>query len=178
MQGHIERVFDAEFKRWLRENQIMVDTGIFHLTLPPPSNFSQWRKQQMDSELLSTLSMASDSDFISKRFALQKFGQWTQEDILTNERLLREEKGLDPTKGSLRDLPVLYFPQEAEAGGFDGGMGGSNSAFGGMDAIGDDLDLGDDEAQEGMGGDEGMQPPDNNAPNQIGNEPPKPNEPK
>ncbi len=130
LQGYIERVFDTEFKRWLLENQIIVDASLFHLALPEPSNFSQWRQQQMDSELLGTLAMATETDYISKRFALIRFGQWTQEDVLTNERLLREEKGLDPSKGSLRDLPVLYFPQEAEAGGFDGGMGGG-TAFGG-----------------------------------------------
>ncbi|WAX21666.1 portal vertex protein [Stenotrophomonas phage RAS14] len=156
LQGHIERVMDTEFKRWLQENQIKVDPTLYNLTLPAPSNFAQWRQQQMDSELLGTMAMATDTDFISKRFALIKFGQWTQEDVLTNERMLREEKGLDPSKGTMRDLPVLYFPQEAEAGGFDGGMGGGGgTAFGGGGGMPPD-GMDPDNPEGGQGGEGGQ----------------------
>jgi hypothetical protein len=160
LQVPIEQALDFEFKRWLNENQIVVDASLFDLKLPQPSDFAQSRDHEMNMATLGALEQASNIPFISRRFAQTVYGMWTQEQVLTNERLLREEKGLDPTKGSLRDLPILYFPEEAEAGGFDGGLGGGGGGGGmppmgggeeGMPPMGDegDTDIDTGEAPEG-----------------------------
>ncbi len=88
----IEKVFDTEFKRFLHENNIVVDPTLYHLELPAPSNFSKSKEQQMDAELLNTMISADGLTFLSKRFTMKKFGQMTEEEILLNERMLREER--------------------------------------------------------------------------------------
>lgn len=130
LQGLIEKIFDQEFKKFLHENNIVVDPTIYHLELPQPSNFSKSKEQQMDTELLNTYSTADGINHLSKRFSMKKYLQLTEEELLVNERMLREERGLDPDKDSIRDLPILYFPEEAEAGGFDGGLAGGGGGGG------------------------------------------------
>ncbi len=165
LQGMIEKMFDTEFKRFLHENNIVVDPTLYHLELPAPSNFSKSKEQQMDAELLNTLISADGIGHFSKRFSMKKYGQLTEEEILLNERMLREERGLDPNNDGVKDLPILYFPEEAEAGGFDGGLAGGGGGGGfqgggageaeGMDEVGDDMGLdGNDVGGEGeQGGD-------------------------
>lgn len=153
LQGHIEKIFDQEFKRFLHLNNIVVDPTLYHLELPQPSNFSKSKEQQMDAELLNTYTTADGIDHISKRFGMKKFLQFTEEEILLNERMLREERGLDPNQDGIKDLPMLYFPEEAEAGGFDGGLagGGGGGGFqGGSDDDQEGLDGEGDDA-EGLG---------------------------
>lgn len=157
LQAHIESSFDAEFKRFLRESNILIDESIFKIVLPTPSNYDVSRKQQMDAELLSNFSTAEGISKLSARFALKKYLQLTDEEMIMNERMLREEKGLDPD-GDYRDLPKLYSPEDAEGGGFEGGLGSFSGGAGGPTApalddfeneddggdIGDDAATGDD----------------------------------
>lgn len=177
LQGLIEKIFDQEFKKFLHENNIVVDPTLYHLELPQPSNFSKSKEQQMDNELLSTYTTADGVNHLSKRFAMKKYLQLTEEEILLNERMLREERGLDPDKDSIRDLPILYFPEEAEAGGFDGGLAGGGGGGGfpggpGMGGLEDDTegldDLGDDAGEGDLDTDE----PD--APTEDDDTPPPP----
>lgn len=130
LQALIEKVFDVEFKRWLHDNNISVDPTLYRIELPAPSNFSKSKEQQMDSELLNTYTTADGINHLSKRFAMKKYLQLTEEEILLNERMLREEKGIDPNQDGLKDLPILYFPEDAEAGGFDGGLAGGGAGGG------------------------------------------------
>lgn len=141
LQSKLESTFDFEFKRFLRECNILVDESLFRLTLPSPSNYDVSRKQAMDSELLQTYASADSVSTLSKRFAMKKYLQLTDEELIINERMLREEKGLDPN-GDKRDLPTLYSPETAEAGGFEGGLGTfSGSSSGGASSFnGEDLD--------------------------------------
>lgn len=154
LQGMIEKVFDTEFKRFLHENNIVVDPTLYHLELPAPSNFSKSKEQQMDAELLNTMISADGLTFLSKRFTMKKFGQMTEEEILLNERMLREEKGLNPNDDGVKDLPILYFPEEAEAGGFDGGLAGGGGG-GGFQGGGDETEGMDEAGDEGLDGNTG-----------------------
>lgn len=158
LQTYIESVLDEEFKRFLYNNGINIDPTIFKIRLPAPSNFKKSRQQEIDNALIGTYTSINNDNNISKRFALKKYLQLTEEEMMENERLLREEKGLN-VDGGKEDLPKLYNPEEAEAGGFEGGLGGLGGGgdMGGSPAGGDDdLDLGDDDADEGgmTGGDD------------------------
>jgi hypothetical protein len=123
LQTYIENVLDEEFKKFIYDNGINVDPTIFQIKLPPPSNFEKSRQQELDAALLSTYGNAKDDNRLSARFAMKKYLQLSHEEMMENERLLREEKGL-PVDGGIEDLPKLYNPEEAEAGGFEGGLGG------------------------------------------------------
>ncbi len=144
LQSHLEATFDKEFKRFLRESNITIDESLYKIVLPTPSNYDVSRKQQMDSELLNNYGSADGINSLSKRFALKKYLQLTDEEIIMNERMLREEKGMDPN-GDYRDLPKLYNPEEAEAGGFEGGLGSFSGGSGGPTAPAIDDFAGDGE---------------------------------
>lgn len=131
LQAHLESTFDKEFKRFLRDSNILVDESMFKVVLPAPSNYDVSRKQAMDNELLNTYANADGIATLSKRFAMKKYLQLTDEELIMNERMLREEKGLDPN-GDYRDLPKLYSPESAEAGGFEGGLGSFSGGGGGV----------------------------------------------
>lgn len=149
LQTYVESVMDEEFKKFLYENGITIDPTMFRIKLPAPSNFKKSRQQEIDTALINTYSSISGDNNLSKRFALKKYLQLSEEEMLENERMLREEKGLD-VDGGKEDLPKLYNPEEAEAGGFEGGLGGlsGGSEMGGAEDTDTDLDLED----EDMGG--------------------------
>jgi len=149
IQRSLEETFDSEFKKFLQENSINVDTSIFRVTLPPPSNYEASRKQLMDAELLNNYSTASGIPELAKRFAMEEYLQLSQNKIKMNEKLKRGELGLN-VNGDDRDLPKLYNPDQAELGGFEGGFGGSSgSVLGGGGGFGDFGGEGDLEDTEG-----------------------------
>ena len=144
LQRYLEEVLDAEFKRWLYEAEIKIDPTIYRITLPEPSDYFKSRQQAMDADMLANLGSVEGIEYMSKRFILERYAGLTKDEIRMNEDMLRKEKGLQGT-GDDRDLPLLYRPADAEAGGFEGGMGGG-SPFGGSggEEGGGDMDGGDD----------------------------------
>lgn len=152
LQSCFESTFDKEFKRFLRDCNILVDESIFKVTLPPPSNYDVSRKQAMDAELLNNYSSADGIQSLSKRFALKKYLQLTDEELIMNERMLREEKGMNPN-GDYRDLPKLYQPEDAEAGGFEGGLGSFSGGTSSPSAP-NPMDFGEDEGEDAGPSDE------------------------
>lgn len=150
LQSFIEKTLDEEFKRFIYENGINIDPTIYRITLPAPSNFKKSRDQEIDTALINTYTTIKDDNNLSKRFALKKYLQLTEEEMNLNERMLREEKGL-PINGGREDMPKLYNPEEAEAGGFEGGLGGAPAMGGGEGGLGG---LEGEEGEEGEGLDE------------------------
>lgn len=166
LQKALEKTLDEEFKRFLHDCKIKVDTSTFEIVLPTPSSYKESREQAINADLLNNFSMAEGIESISARFALKKYAGWSQEEILLNERMKREELGLSPD-GGIKDLAVIYNPDRAEQSGFDGGMGGGGGGddefFADDAAAGDDDDL--DAGGEGGGGtDGGPKKPDNKGP--------------
>lgn len=149
MQSFLERTLDEEFKRFIYENGINIDPTLYKITLPSPSNFKKSREQEIDSALINTYTAISADNNLSKRFALKKYLQLTEEEMALNERMLREEKGL-PINGGREDMPKLYNPEEAEAGGFEGGLGGAPVGGGGGE-LGGLEGMGEETGEEGAG---------------------------
>ena len=127
LQGYMDSVLDTEFKEFLRKCQIEVDNTSFRIKLPAPSNFDGFRKNEVDGANLGVMAQADGVAYFSKRFVLKRFGQLTDDEIIENERLLREEKGLHPMGGA-KDWPLIYGGMNTEEGGLMGGgmppMGG------------------------------------------------------
>lgn len=85
---------DKEFKLFLKNRGIEIQSNLFELQFFPPQSFSQYRQMQMDGEqvqLFSNLMGTEAAKYVSKRFALQRYLGWTEEDILKNESLWKEE---------------------------------------------------------------------------------------
>jgi hypothetical protein len=136
LQGHIEETLDAEFKDFLRKTNIRIDESMYRVILPEPSNFGKYRQLELDSQLLSAFTTADGLSYMSKRYALKRYLQLEDEEIITNERLMREELGLDPDSKDPKDLQLIYgTPEEGipagGAGAFGGGFGGAELGIGG-----------------------------------------------
>jgi len=137
---------DKEFKMFLKQRGIEIQSNLFDLQFYPPQSFSQYRQMQMDSEqvqLFSSLMSTEATKYVSKRFALERYLGWTEEDVLKNETLWKEENakkvkdktgaappvadnlglggvGIQPEPGE-EAIPGLEGGEEAPAGGEEAG---------------------------------------------------------
>jgi hypothetical protein len=151
LQIHFEDVLDREFKKFLMDQKIKIDPTIFKVVLPEPSNFETSREQEVNQVSLNLLGTAMGIEGLAKRFVLSKYGNLSKAEILLNERLKAEELGLDPN-GGRKNWPKIYSPENADSGGYDGGLTGGDSpdygayAENGEDTTDQDVDSGDVEA--------------------------------
>ena len=127
LQRHVTSTLNKEFKRFLRISGINVDPASFDIKLQDPENFGIYRQQQLDADLLGTYASADGIASLSKRFALKKYLQLTNEEIKTNERMKMEEMGIDPDVGE-PDLMTIYSSTPDALGGLDGGLGPTMTA--------------------------------------------------
>jgi hypothetical protein len=91
LQGLVTEEFNTEFKRYLLEKGINVDTSMFDLKFQPPQNFAAYRQSEIDNARIPTFTQMSAIPYISNRFAMKRFLGMTEEEIAENERLWREE---------------------------------------------------------------------------------------
>jgi hypothetical protein len=141
LQAYLEATLDVEFKLFLRQNNINIDESMYRVVLPEPSNFGKYKQLEVDGAMLSTYVSADGISHLSPRFTMKRFLQMTDEEIITNERMKREELGLDPDGGD-EDLQTLY-------GGMEGGEGAMGAGALGGGFGGTDLGLGTDTGTPG-----------------------------
>lgn len=112
LQLKLEKVFDAEFKKYLKVSGININENLFKLRLPDPQNFALYRQSLLNSELISTFTSADDIKYLSKRFILKKYLGFTEDDIQTNEALLRQEWNIEETDEDslMQDIQKFYDP--------------------------------------------------------------------
>lgn len=124
LQKYLQQSLDHEFKTYLRMCNINIDESMYRIILPEPSNFGKYQQQQLDSSVLTQFGSADAVPYFSKRFIMERYLQMTDEEIAINERLKRQELGLDPDGGD-KDLKALY-GQPLDGGGMPpgGGFGG------------------------------------------------------
>ena len=93
--------FDQEFKRYILERGINVDTSMFDLKFQPPQNFASYRQAEIDNARVPTYTQMAAIPYMSNRFALKRFLGMSDEELAENERLWREEndENLDPLPG-------------------------------------------------------------------------------
>ena len=164
LQSNINDTLDKEFKDYLLSTGVLVDSSLFRLRLPSPQNFGVYRQQQLNMELLNTYTLTQGNEVLSKRYALERFLQMSEAEILRNERMVMEEKGINFNDETLNRAAV-YNPElfadieppsddTTELEGVVGRGGGGGFPGGGGDIAGD-LDLGEGETgEEPLGGEE------------------------
>ena len=91
LQGLIVEEFNQEFKRFLLEKGVNIDTNMFDLKFMPPQNFAAYRQAELDNSRVPTFTQMSAIPYVSNRFALKRFLGMSDEEIAENERLWREE---------------------------------------------------------------------------------------
>ena len=98
LQGLIIENFNQDFKRYLLEKGVNIDTSMFDLEFQAPQNFAAYRQSELDNARVPTFTQMSAIPYVSNRFALERFLGMSKEEIAENERLWREEN--DETLGA------------------------------------------------------------------------------
>jgi hypothetical protein len=115
LQGLVCEQFNQEFKRYLLEKGVNIDTAMFDIKFQPPQNFAAYRQSEIDNARVPTYTQMSAIPYVSNRFALKRFLGMTDEEIAENERLWREEN--DESFGQTGDSDAAG---EMRAGGISG----------------------------------------------------------
>jgi hypothetical protein len=116
--------FDTEFKAYLYNKGINVDSNIFEVKFNPPQNFAAYRQTEMDTARVSTYGAVAAVPHLSKRFALKRFLGLTAEEMAENETMWKEEN-IDADT----ELPATA--ELRSAGVTPGGMSADMSAISG-----------------------------------------------
>ena len=142
---------NREFKLFLKQRGINIDTTLFDLSFTTPQNFAAYRQIELDNQRVQAFSQIEQTPYLSKRFALKRFLCLSEEEIAQNQIMWSEEKGEsrdDAVKGEdLRNVGV-------SAGGMAGDIAGETEPSpepdtgGEIDAGGDDDLVADDEGEE------------------------------
>ena len=98
LQNLVVEELNQEFKRYILEKGVNVDTAMFDLRFQPPQNFASYRQSEIDNARVPTYTQMSAIPYISNRFALQRFLGLSAEEVAENERMWKEEndENLDP----------------------------------------------------------------------------------
>jgi hypothetical protein len=100
LQSLLQGTFDEEFKRYLHERGVNIDSTLFEIKFQPPQNFAAYRQAEVDGQRINTFNTLQAIPYISKRFAMKRFLGITDEELAENERLWREEKGTATITGT------------------------------------------------------------------------------
>ena len=150
LQNLVVQEFDQEFKRYMLERGINVDTSMFDLKFQPPQNFASYRQAEIDNARVPTYSQMAAIPYMSNRFALKRFLGMTDEELAENERLWREENDEDliptnsDTSAQMRDAGIspasmgddlgnIEDEAESDSPTTDGGAGDAPSTVTGDD---------------------------------------------
>jgi hypothetical protein len=110
LQRLIMQKLDDEFKMFLRWRGFNIDAGLFTITLCEPQNFASYRQSELDTTRIGSFMQLEQVPYMSKRFMLKRYLGLTEEEIVENETLWKEERDepkLNTTQGQdLRSVGV------------------------------------------------------------------------
>jgi hypothetical protein len=132
LQNLLVEDFDQEFKKYLLDKGVNIDTSMFDLRFQPPQNFAAYRQSEIDNARVPTYTQMSAIPYISNRFAMKRFLGMTEEEIAENERLWKEENIEN------LEMPPTDASGEMRSGGVSGA--GIASDMGGIEATGGDTE--------------------------------------
>jgi hypothetical protein len=161
-QNLLSPILDREFKLYVKFRGIEVESDLFELKMHEPQSFGQYRQMQIDTEqiaVFSSLVQTEAAKYMSKRFILKRYLNWSDEDILENEKLWKEENpkkvkdkigvrddddnqpdlgtvGIRPTPETTEEAPAEPEPAEAPPPG-DGTPATGGVATPGANALGE-----------------------------------------
>ena len=93
LQSLMQDVFDQEFKLYLYDRGVNIDSSLFEVQFQPPQNFATYRQAELDGQRVPQFQTMSQIPFMSKRFAMKRFLGMSDEELAENERLWSEENG-------------------------------------------------------------------------------------
>jgi hypothetical protein len=145
LQNIIQPVFDKEFKMFLKHRGYEIDSSQFQLDFVEPQSFSDYREIEINGARAGVFGQIEGIDYMSKRFALKKYLQLSDDEILENEKLWKQE---NPIKGQEGDGVADDEFSDLGNVGVQGGGDGS------LDDFEADEDFDDEDFDDELGGDE------------------------
>ena len=91
LQSIMCEAFDKEFKLWLDGNGYNIDASLFNINFQPPQNFAAYRQAELDTTRANIFSVVDAIPHLSKRFAMKRYLGLSQEEIVENEKMWKEE---------------------------------------------------------------------------------------
>jgi hypothetical protein len=95
LQELIVHTLDQEFKMFMRWRGLNIDNGLFDLKFNEPQNFSKYRQVEIDNARITGFQQLEAVQYLSKRFLLKRYLGLSEEEMLENETLWREEHADD-----------------------------------------------------------------------------------
>lgn len=142
IQRILQPTFDKEFKMFLKHRGYEIDSSQFELNFVEPQSFSDYREIEINGARASVFGQVEGVDYMSKRFALKKYLQLSEDEILENEKLWKQEnpiKGSDAGPGDGDDFSDL------------GNVGVQGGADGSLDDFEEEDDEFNDDEDENLG---------------------------
>ena len=142
IQRNLDDPFDFEFKTYCKMRDVNILGSDFDMMFNEPTNYEDFKNNARDQDNINVWSAVKDEPYISRRFSLKKYMNWTEDEIVENERMILEER---------------FDPKDAQDFEELGGMGGAGSGMAMPPPPGGDLGLGPGAGDLGgaMGGDMG-----------------------
>jgi hypothetical protein len=120
LQEIVVPAINNEFKLFLKQRGINIDTSLFDLRFTTPQNFAAYRQIELDSQRVQAFQQIEQTPYLSKRFAMQRYLGLSEEEIAQNQKMWSEERGEskdDPVKGAdLRNVGVTGGGLSADIG--------------------------------------------------------------
>ena len=91
LQGLIAPMIDREFKVFMKQRGFNIDSSEFDIDFLEPQNFSDYREIEVNNARSAVFTQLSEIPYLSHRFKLKKFLGLTEDEILENERMWKEE---------------------------------------------------------------------------------------
>lgn len=153
LQNMIQQVMDKEFKMFLKHRGYEIDSSQFELDFVEPQSFSDYREIEINAARTNVFGAIEGVDYISKRFALKKYLQLSDSEILENEKLWKQENPIKGDKGAAVDTDEF---SDLGGVGVQGGADGSLDDFESDEEFDDaEMDDIDDDGASPLSGDEG-----------------------
>lgn len=93
LQALIVEELDKEFKMFCKNRGVQIESSRFSLEFNTPQNFGKFRQAEVDQVAMNVFSSVSDIDYISKRFAMSRFLGLSEDEMLQNDKMWKEENG-------------------------------------------------------------------------------------
>ena len=155
LQRMVQPTFDKEFKMFLKHRGYSIDSSQFELDFVEPQSFSDYREIEINGARAGVFGQLEGIDYMSKRFALKKYLQLSEDEILENEKMWKQENPIKDVAGSGVDNDEF---SDLGSVGVQGGADGSLDDFeADPDEFGDDelADTAGDEGESAISGAEG-----------------------
>jgi hypothetical protein len=95
LQELVCHTLDREFKMFMRWRGLNIDNSLFDLKFNEPQNFSKYRQVEIDNARITGFGQLEQVPYLSKRFLLQRYLGLSEEEMLENEKLWKEEHADD-----------------------------------------------------------------------------------